>query len=151
MSDHNKRSVRRVLDEVFARGNLAVINELFHPKFVNHEAGPRTPPGPEGLKVTVNWLRGAFSELQYDIQDEIAEGDKLVVRLMASGRNTGSFMGRPPTGKRFEAEQIHIYRFADGKIIEHWSARDDLGQGLQLGLIPTGAPDLAQRAPTAKH
>ena len=138
MSEQNKRLVRRALNEVFAGGNLAVVDEIFHPDFVNHEAGPRTTPGPEGLKVTVRWLRDAFSDLDYDIQDEIDAGDKVVVRVISSGRHTGEFIGFKPTGKRFEAQQIHIYRIADGKIIEHSSSRDDLSQGIQLGLIPIG-------------
>ena len=140
MSEQNKRLVRRALNEVFAGGNLAVVDEIFHPDFVNHEAGPRTPPGPEGLKVTVRWLRDAFSDLDYDIQDEIDAGDKVVVRVISSGRHTGEFIGFKPTGTTFEAQQIHIYRIADGKIIEHWSSCDDLTQGIQLGLIPIGRP-----------
>jgi len=94
--------------------------------------------GPEGLKVTVRWLRDAFSDLHYTIEDEIASGDKVVVRVISSGRHTGEFIGFKPTGKKFEAQQIHIYRIADGRIIEHWSSRDDLSQGIQLGLIPVG-------------
>jgi nogalonic acid methyl ester cyclase / aklanonic acid methyl ester cyclase len=138
MSEQNKRLVRRALNEVFAGGNLAVVDEIFHPDFVNHEAGPRTPPGPEGLKMTAGWLRDAFSDLHYDIQDEIDAGDKVVVRVISTGHHTGEFIGFKPTGKKFEAQQIHIYRIADGKIIEHWSSRDDLSQGIQLGLIPFG-------------
>jgi len=138
MSEQNKRLVRRALNEVFAGGNLGVVDEIFHPDFVNHEAGPRTPPGPEGLKMTVRWLRDAFGDLHYDIQDEIVAGDKVVVRVISSGRHTGEFIGFKPTGKAFGAQQIHIYRIADGKIIEHWSSRDDLSQGIQLGLIPVG-------------
>lgn len=139
-SEQNKRLVRRALDEVFASGNFTVINEIFHPEFINHEAGPHTPPGPEGLNVTVGWLRSSFSDLHYDIQDEITEGDKVVVRVISRGRHTGAFLGFPPTGKTFAAQQIHIYRIADGKIIEHWACRDDLDQGIQLGLIPVGQP-----------
>ena len=137
MFEENKQLVRRALAEVFAEGNFGVVNEIFHPDFVNHEAGPRTPPGPEGLKVTVGWLRAAFSEPEYEVKDLIAEGDKVAARVISRGRHTGEFLGQPPSGKRFEAQQIHIYRIADGKIVEHWSARDDLTQGMQLGLIPT--------------
>lgn len=143
MSDQNKRLARRALDEVFAGGNLRAIDEIFHPAFTNHEAGPHTPPGPEGLNVTVEWLHASFSDLHYDIQDEITEGDKVVVRLIARGRHTGAFLGRPPTGKTFSVQQIHIYRIADGRIIEHWACRDDLDQGIQLGLIPVGRPAAA--------
>ena len=51
------------------------------------------------------------------------------------GHHVGEFLGKPPSGKEFAAEHIHIWRIADGKVIEHWSVRDDLGQALQLGLI----------------
>ena len=62
-------------------------------------------------------------------------------RWSALGRAArGEFLGRPPTGKTFSVQQIHIYRIADGKIIEHWACRDDLDQGIQLGLIPVGQP-----------
>ena len=149
MSEQNKHLVKRALNEVFAAGNLGVVNEIFHPEFVYHEAGPRTPPGPEGLKMTVRWLRDAFSDLHYDIQDEIVAGDKVVVRVISSGRHTGEFIGFKPTGKTFEAQQIHIYRIADGKIIEHWSSRDDLSQGIQLGLIPIGRQGVGAPRETA--
>jgi len=148
MSEQNKRLVKRALNEVFAGGNFGIVDEIFHPDFINHEAGPRTPPGPEGLKMTVRWLRDAFSDLHYDIQDEIVAGDKVVVRVISSGRHTGEFIGFKPTGKKFEAQQIHIYRIVDGKIIEHWSSRDDLSQGIQLGLIPVGRRG-AEQAPEA--
>ncbi len=138
MSERGTQLARRALEEVFAAGNLEVVGELFHPAFINHEAGPNTPPGPAGLKMTVEWLHRSFSELRYVIEDEIAEGDKVVLRVTATGRHTGEFMGFAPTGKRFSVEQIHIYRVAEGKLIEHWSSRDDLGQGMQLGLIPAG-------------
>ena len=136
--EQNKRLVTRALNEVFGGGNLAVVDEIFHPDFINHEAGPRTPAGPEGLKMTVAWLRAAFNDVHYDIEDLIAEGDRVVARVTSSGHHTGQFIGVPATGRRFEVEQIHIYRISDGKIIEHWSSRDDLGQGMQLGFIPAG-------------
>lgn len=98
--------------------------------------------------MTVAWLRSSFSDLLYDIKDEIVEGDKVVVRVISSGRHTGEFIGFPPTGKTFAVEQIHIYRIAEGKIVEHWSSRDDLSQGMQLGFIPAGArPAPAAAAP----
>jgi predicted ester cyclase len=140
MADRERKEmlVKRALDEVFSAGNFDVVNEIFHPNFVNHEAGPNTPPGPEGLKLTVGWIRNSFSDLHYEIEDTIAEGDKLAARVKASGRHTGDFIGFAPTGKSFDVQQIHVYRFEGGKIVEHWAARDDLGQGMQLGFIPGG-------------
>jgi predicted ester cyclase len=148
ISEQNTRLVKRALDEVFAGGDFTVINEIFDPAFINHEAGPQTPPGPEGLKVTVEWLHASFSDMRYEIEDVIMQGDKVVVRVISRGRHTGPFLGVPPTGKTFAAHQIHIYRIADGKVIEHWAARDDLGQGIQLGLIPGGPPTARAPGPT---
>jgi predicted ester cyclase len=134
-SEENKRIARRVLEELFEEGNLDAADELIHPEFVNHEAPPDNPQGPEGLKETMNRLRGLWGPMHADIEDEVCEGDKVVARVTMHGRHVGEFLGKPPTGKEFAAEHIHIWRIKDGKVIEHWSVRDDLGQALQLGLI----------------
>ena len=133
--DDNTRVTRRVLEELFDKGNLDAADELVHTDFVNHEAPPGNPQGPEGLKQTVRWLRGIWGPMRSDIEDEIREGDKVVARVTMHGRHLGEFMGRPPSGKEFAVEHIHIWRLQDGKVIEHWSVRDDLGQALQLGLL----------------
>lgn len=135
VANDNKQITRCVLEELFDKGNLDAADELIHPDFVNHEAPPDNPQGPEGLKETVSWLRGLWGPMRAEIEDEICEGDKVVARLTVHGRHVGEFLGRPPTGKEFAAEQIHVWRIADGKMIEHWSVRDDLGQALQLGLL----------------
>jgi predicted ester cyclase len=134
-SGDNKRIARAVLVELFEKGNLDAADELIHPDFVNHEAPPDNPQGPEGLKETVSWLRGLWGPMRAEIDDEICEDDKVVARVTVHGRHVGEFLGRSPTGKEFAAEHIHIWRLEDGKVIEHWSVRDDLGQALQLGLI----------------
>ena len=135
MSEENKRIARAVLEELFEKGNLDAAGELIHPDFVNHEAPPGNPQGPEGLKETVAWLRGLWGPMHADVEDEIVEGDKVVARLVMHGRHLGEFLGKAPTGKQYAVEHIHIWRVADGKVIEHWSVRDDLGQALQLGLL----------------
>jgi predicted ester cyclase len=135
MSEENKRIARQVLEELFEKGNLDAADELIHPDFDNHEAPPDNPQGPEGLKETITWLRGLWGPMRADIEDMICEGNKVVARVTMHGRHVGEFLGRQPTGKEFAAKQIHIWRLEDGKVIEHWSVRDDLGQALQLGLI----------------
>jgi predicted ester cyclase len=135
MSEENKRITRRLLEELFEKGNLDAADDLVHPDFINHEAPPDNPQGPAGLKETVSWLRGLWGPMRAQIEDEICEDDKVVARLIMHGRHVGEFLGKPPTGKEYAAEQIHIWRVADGKVIEHWSVRDDLGQALQLGLL----------------
>ena len=135
MSEHNKRLARRALDEIYANGNLAVADELIHPDFVDHEpAHPEHPPGPESVRQTVRSLHDAFGDLRFEVQDEIAEGDKVVQRVIMSGRHTGSLMGREPTDKEFAVRHTYIWRIAEDKIVEHWGSRDDLGLLRQLGL-----------------
>jgi predicted ester cyclase len=131
----NTKVTRRLLDEVFGGEDLDTINELIHPDFVNHEAQPDNPQGREGLRETVNWLQGLWGPMRFEIKDEICEGDKVVARVVMHGKHVGEFLGREPTGKEFATKQIHVWRLADGQVIEHWSVRDDLGQALQLGLL----------------
>jgi predicted ester cyclase len=138
VSEKNKRIARRVLEELFEKGNLDATDELIHPEFVNHEAPPGNPQGRQGIKETTSWLRGLWGPMRADIEDMIGEGDKVVARVTMHGRHVGEFLGQPPTGKEFATKQIHIWRIEDGKVIEHWSVRDDLGQALQLGLLPAG-------------
>ena len=135
MSEANTRITRGVLEELFEKGNLEAAEDLIHPEFINHEAPPDNPQGPEGLKETVSWLRGIWGPMRAEIEDEICEEDKVVARVTIHGHHVGEFLGRAPTGKEFAVEQIHIWRIEGGRVIEHWSARDDLAQALQLGLI----------------
>jgi predicted ester cyclase len=134
-AEENKRLAQRLLDEVFDAGDFDAIGELVHADFVNHEAPPDNPQGPEGLRETVEWLRDLWGPMRAEVQDWICEDDKVVARVLMHGRHVGEFLGREPTGKDFAAKQIHIWRIEDGKVIEHWSVRDDLGQAFQLGLI----------------
>lgn len=139
MSEHNKRLVSRALQEIYAKGDLELADELVHPDFGDHEpAHPERPTGPESVKQTVRSLNSAFGDLRFNVEDEIAEGDKVVQRVVMSGRHTGPLMGREPTGKEFAVRHTYIWRIADDKIVEHWGIRDDLGLLAQLGLLPMG-------------
>jgi predicted ester cyclase len=137
-SEENKRLARRLLDEVFEKGDFDAMDQLIHPRFVNHEAPPSNPQGHAGLQETVEWLRSLWGPMRFEIEDEICEGDRVVVRVVMHGRHVGEFLGQAPTGKEFATKQIHVYRVEDGRVIEHWSVRDDLGQALQLGLLGGG-------------
>lgn len=139
MSENNRRLVRRALEEVYVNGDLEVADELVHSNFVDHEPShPDLPTGPASVKQTVQSLQSAFGELRFDVEDEVAEADKVVQRVTMSGRHTGPLMGREPTGAAFAVRHISIWRIEDGKIAEHWGSRDDLGLLGQLGLLPIG-------------
>jgi steroid delta-isomerase-like uncharacterized protein len=97
--------------------------------------------------VYVAALRDAFPDVHITIEDQVAEGDRVVTRWTARGTHTGAFQGIPPTGKRGSMTGIDINRFADGKVVECWTNADDLGLLQQLGVIPT--PEIAGAAPQA--
>jgi len=132
-TEENKASGRRFLDEVINRGNLAVLDELTGPNFVDHSLPPGVPPGNEGFKAVVTMFRAAFPDLHYTIDDEIAEGERLVHRTTGHGTMKGDFQGMPASGKEATWSEIHIVRFADGKLVEHWAVGDQLGMLAQLG------------------
>ena len=138
-SGHNKRLVRRALVEIYTKGDLELAEELVHPDFVDHEpAHAELPTGPESVKETVRHLQNTFGELRFEVEGEIAEGDKVVQLVTMSGRQIGPLMGGEPTGKEFAVRHVYIWRIADGRIVDHWGSRDDLGLLGQLGLLRTG-------------
>jgi predicted ester cyclase len=137
MSEQNKRLARRALEEIYAKGNFELANELVHPDFVDHEPAHREQPtGPESVKQTARRLQSAFGGPRFEVEDEIAEGDKVV--QLVSGRHTCPLMGREPTRREFAVRHTYIWRIADDKIVDHWGSRDDLGLLAQLELLPLG-------------
>jgi predicted ester cyclase len=133
-TEANKASARRFIDEVVNRGNVAVIDELAGPNYVDHTAPPGVPPTADGQKTFVAMLRAAFPDLHSTIEDTVAEGDRLVQRNTTHGTMKGDFMGMPASGKEATWSEIHIVRFdADGKAVEHWGVVDQLGMLAQLG------------------
>jgi predicted ester cyclase len=136
-TEQNKALFRRLMEEVFDRGNISLIDELFAPDFVEHEElPPGIPAGSEGVKQLSTMFRSAFPDFKATIDDMIAEGDKVVVRGTWSGTHEGEFMGIPPTGKRVSFGVIDIVRIAGGKFVEHWGQMDNMGLMQQLGLSP---------------
>ena len=94
------------------------------------------PAGREGVKLMTAMLHEAFPDFQATIEDIIAEGDKVVIRMTWSGTQEGAFMGIPASGKRFTMPVIDIFLMAGGKIAEHWGLTDMMGMMQQLGAMP---------------
>jgi predicted ester cyclase len=133
---HNKQLARRALEEIYAGADLVRAEELIHRDFVDHEpAHGEEGNGPEGVKRTVERLHETFGDLRFEVEDEIAEGDKVVQRVTMSGRQVAPMLGSEPTGREFSVRHVYIWRIAEGKIVEHWGSRDDLGLLQQLGLL----------------
>ena len=129
--DENKGIARQVIERIFMRQEDAAIDELISPTFVPHTFGPM-PPGREGLRAGMQRAGAGVSEAKFEIEDMIAEGDRVAVRLTTSARHTGTFMGIEPTGNRYSIDEIHIFRIADGQVIEHWHEFDKLALMRQL-------------------
>jgi steroid delta-isomerase-like uncharacterized protein len=128
--------VRRVMS-AFNTGDLAVIDELVAADYTNHNAPPGAPQGREGRKGAVAMFRRAFPDLVSTIEDEIAEGDRVVIRVRLRGTNSGEFMGRPPTGRSVDVAGVDIFRVVDGKVTDRWGVLDLQGLHLQLAADPT--------------
>jgi steroid delta-isomerase-like uncharacterized protein len=138
-TEQNKATVLRWFKDGFEKGNLALANEIFAADHISHDPGAPPggwPRGPEGGKAIVATYRGAFPDIQFTIEEQIAEGDKVVTRWTARGTNTGELMGMPPTGKKATVTGIDISRMANGKIAETWGNFDTLGLLQQIGAIP---------------
>jgi len=135
-AEDNKAVIRRLIEEVYNEGNLDVVDELVAPEIFNHAAVPEHQHGIDGIKHVMEWVREFSSDVHYDMDDIIAEGEKVAVRMTHSGTHTGTVRGTPPTGKRFSVDYVHWFRLPDGKVAELWAVRDDLTRLEQLGLIP---------------
>jgi predicted ester cyclase len=135
-AETNKATIRRIVEEIQNGDNLALIDELAAPTFVNHTPAPGLSPDREGIKQLLSMFRAAFPDGVMTIEDMIAEGDKVVSRKTYRGTHQGEFLGIPPTGRQVSVGLIDIMRLVDGQVVEHWSVGDDLGMLQQLGVLP---------------
>ena len=132
----NKELIRRLVTEGWGKGDQATVDVLLAPSFVDHAAelgGGASDAA--GFKAQVREFRSAFPDGSTQIDDLIAEDDKVVLRWTDGGTHRGPFMGVAPTGKRVALTGIDIYRVADGKIVEYWCSEDVLGLLEQLGAV----------------
>jgi predicted ester cyclase len=157
-ADAKSIAVRSI--HTMATGSRADFDAVIHPQAVDQENTVQPPTsrvaGPAGFYSTAMWLRAAFADLHYDIHDVVGEGDLVVVSSTMNGRHVAPFVvytdngevdaAFPPTGKTFAISQSHWFRMADGKVIEHWANRDDLGQAKQLGWLPPSPTYLIRMA-----
>jgi predicted ester cyclase len=135
MSEQTETVVRRFLEECLTGKNMGLIDELFSPEYVNNAATPDISPDLDGYKERVGYMIAAFPDLSIEVHDLFSDGDRVAVRLTASGTHRGIYMGVVPTGERASWTAIAIYRVVDGRIVERWENRDDLGMMRHLGLV----------------
>ena len=129
----------RYFDEVTNKGNLEVCDEVFATTYSHHD--PASPPevigGVEDVKFHVGALREAFPDIRFTVERMIAEEHKIVVQWTAQCTHTGDYFGIPATGRSATITGMNTWHVADGKAVEGWVNRDDLGLLQQLGVVPT--------------
>ena len=134
MSERNKAHMRRVIEEIYNRGDLDLVDELAASDLVIH-ASSQEIRGREGAKRYVAALRTGFPDLHFTIEDQIAEGEMVVTRWTARGTHRGEFQGVPSTGRPVRLTGSDIDRIVGGKVIECWAQVDELGLMQQLGAV----------------
>ncbi|MDH5689938.1 MAG: ester cyclase [Candidatus Bathyarchaeota archaeon] len=128
--EENKAIVRRFI-EAYNNRNLDVFDDLLAPDYFDHTS----KVGPEGLKQLMNMAFKAFPDFHETIEDIIAEGEKVWVRITFTGTHTGEWMGIPPTGKKVTTEMVDIFRIIDGKLVEYRDVNNNLDFLKKLGII----------------
>lgn len=137
MSERNKLVSRTLVEEVWNRGNFALVDELVSADFRGHSSSPETDTrGVDGYRTYHGALRAAFPDLRYTIEDQIAEGDRVVTRWTARGTHRGDYAGIPATGRSGTVSGVTTDRIVDGKSAECWTNLDELGLLQQLGVVP---------------
>lgn len=131
------KAIAREYFEAFVSRDVAWMDEHIAPEFIRHDPGlPFEVRGPEGVKHLNSVFFSAFPDLRLEVEDVIAEGEKVLARLTIRGTHRGELMGTSPTGKEVEVGVLDLFRIADGKLAEHWAAIDNLGLMRQLGVVP---------------
>ena len=137
--EENKALVRRWLEQCYNEGNVAAADDFIAADYVNHSAPHGQKPGIQGEKRYITLIRSAFPDIHLRIEDQIAEGDKIVTRLIATGTYHGGLEDIPSSavvGKQVRVTEILIHRVSSGKVVEGWIEADQLGMWQQLGVIP---------------
>jgi predicted ester cyclase len=124
--------VRRLHDELLAERDIDVIDRFFAPGFVSHNNPPGFPPGAAGVKQFFEMFRDAFPDAAVEIDELVADGDRVAVATTLTGTHEGELMGMAPTGRRVSVTGIDIVRIEGGKIVEHRGLTDIVGLMRQL-------------------
>ncbi len=136
----NARLVREMIEASMIRGDLDAGLAAYAPDFVYHNRMlatlPEVPPGPEIMRKMIAMTRRAFPDMDYTIDQLVADDDRVAVLYTWTGSHTGEMAGLPPTGRRVTATGAIFCRVAGGKIVEQWDIDDRFDVMQQLGLMP---------------
>lgn len=133
----NKALVRRFYEEVYVDWNMAYADEVIAAEFRSHDWPAQGPTGPKAFRDYYSAIRTAVPDARYEVDDLIAEGDKVVVRWRLLGTHKGPFRGIPPSGRSITLKGIAIYRVEGGRLMERWVVSDLYGLLEEIG-VPAG-------------
>ena len=140
-TEENARTIRRIYDELWNERKLEVADDVIAEGATNYDTGLAPMPfGPEEMKGTIRMVTAAFPDNRHEVDEVMVDGDRVMLRCTLTGTHEGPFMVIPPTGRKIEVTEIHIYRLVNGKAVEHRVGRDDLGAMRQLGVIADAIP-----------
>ena len=134
--DENKAILREYIEEVTNKGDIAAISRYVADDFVEHYGPPGLPGGIAGAIALVKLFRDNFEGYRFEIEEMLAEGDRVLVRGWGVGKHTGPFMGIPPTGKAVRFRAAHVFEVTEGKLTARRAYADLLGLLQQLGAVP---------------
>lgn len=138
-TEQNKRLVLRIFDEIYNRNNLAAVDELISEEYVYRKPGSEVH-GPTDYKQLIAYFRAAFPDMQFSIDQMIAEGEYVVCRWTFTGTHGGEYSGVAATGKFVTVTGIVVSRCVDGKLVEDVEVLDELGLLRQIGAMPVLQP-----------
>ena len=116
----NKAIIRTLYEKAFNEGQVAVVDELFSPQFVDHST-PEQETGSAGVKAYIEQVRSGFPDIHVTIEDIFAEGERVAVRTTWRGMHSGVYEGVEATGRHVARTMMQIFRMFDGKIVEEWN------------------------------
>lgn len=145
-AEENRAAYEQFCRRVLIEGDVAAMDDLVDPEVITHAPFPGQGPGRQGFKDAFTQFRSAFPNLRVSIRDIVAGEEKVIGYFTVSGVHSGGFLGLPATGKTVTYEEMVIVRFANGRIVEHWSVADTLSMMQSLGLVTD-----AHRAATPLH
>jgi predicted ester cyclase len=145
-TDGNKQLYRNFIENVWNKRCPTAVDDYLAADFIEHN--PNLPPGLDGRKRFAAAVQAGFSDYHAEIQEIVAEGDRVVARVLWTGTQDGPFLGRPATGNKVRFATADFFRIANGRLAEHWDVVDSLPRAIALGLV--SPPQPASPAPAPK-
>ena len=135
MSLEDNKQLARDYFKAFLAKDVAWFGDHIEPGFRRHDPGlPFEVVGPQGVEQLADALLPAIPDMRLEIEDVVAEGEKVLVRLTIHGTHGGELLGIPATGRTLQVAVLDLFHIRDGRLAEHWALLDNLGMLKQLGV-----------------